>query len=55
LLVIGDNDLPNNYDSIVIQSRPTLWIASLYALMFGSETWLRIRGRMPTELAPTSP
>ena len=55
ILVIGDNDLPNNYDSIIIQSRPTLWIASLYALMFGSETWLRIRGRMPTELAPTSP
>jgi hypothetical protein len=55
LLIIGDYDLPNNYDSIVIQSRPTLWLASLYALMFGSETWLRIRGRMPTELAPTSP
>jgi len=39
---------------MAIQSRPTLWIASLYALMFGSETWLRIRGRMPTELTPTS-
>jgi hypothetical protein len=54
LLVIGDNDLLGKYDSMAIQSRPTLWIASLYALMFGSETWLRIRGRMPTELAPIS-
>lgn len=54
LLVIGDNDLLGKYDSMAIQSRPTLWIASLYALMFGSETWLRLRGRMPTELAPTS-
>ena len=54
LLVIGDNDILGKYDSMVIQSRPTLWIASLYALMFGSETWLRLRGRMPTELAPTS-
>ena len=55
LLIIGDDDFSSNYDSIVIQSRPTLWLASLYALMFGSETWLRIRGRMPTELATTSP
>ena len=28
-------------------ARPTLWLASLYALTFGSETWLRLRGRMP--------
>ena len=28
-------------------SRPTLWLASMYALMFGSETWLRMRGKMP--------
>jgi hypothetical protein len=28
-------------------SRPTLWLASLYALTFGAETWLRLRGRMP--------
>ena len=28
-------------------SRPTLWLASMYGLMFGSETWLRMRGRMP--------
>ena len=28
-------------------ARPTLWLASLYALTFGAETWLRFRGRMP--------
>ena len=28
-------------------SRPTLWLASLYALTFGAETWLRLRGRLP--------
>ncbi|MDP6870433.1 MAG: ATP-binding protein [Candidatus Poseidoniaceae archaeon] len=28
-------------------NRPTLWLASLYALTFGSETWLRLRGRLP--------
>ena len=28
-------------------TRPTLWLASLYALTFGSETWLRIRGKFP--------
>ncbi len=28
-------------------ARPTLWLASLYALTFGSETWLRLRGKMP--------
>jgi DNA helicase HerA-like ATPase len=28
-------------------ARPTLWLASLYALTFGAETWLRLRGRMP--------
>ncbi|MBT5618915.1 MAG: hypothetical protein HOJ71_07585, partial [Euryarchaeota archaeon] len=27
--------------------RPTLWLAAMYALMFGSESWLRMRGRMP--------
>ena len=30
-----------------IWARPTLWLASLYALTFGSETWLRLRGKMP--------
>ena len=28
-------------------SRLTLWLAYLYALTFGAETWLRLRGRMP--------
>ena len=32
-------------------ARPTLWLASLYALTFGAETWLRLRGRMPGVLA----
>ena len=31
-----------------IWARPTLWLASLYALTFGSETWLRLRGKMPS-------
>ena len=34
-------------DSADYTDRMTLWIASLYALTFGSETWLRLRGRMP--------
>ena len=25
--------------------RPTLWLASVYGLMFCSEAWLRLRGR----------
>lgn len=32
-------------------TRPTLWLASLYALTFGAETWLRLRGKMPGVLA----
>ena len=32
-------------------ARPTLWLASLYALTFGAETWLRLRGRMPEVLS----
>ena len=28
--------------------RPTLWLASVYALMFCSEGWLRVRGRLPS-------
>ena len=24
-----------------------LWLTSLYALMWGSEGWLRMRGRLP--------
>ncbi len=29
-------------------ARPTLWLASLYGLTFGAETWLRLRGRLPS-------
>jgi len=38
LLIIEDVDY---------NDRITLWIASLYALTFAAETWLRLRGRMP--------
>ena len=41
ILLSGDSDY---------WSRPTLWLASLYALIFGSETWLRLRGKMPEVL-----
>ena len=30
-----------------IWARPTLWLASIYVLTFTSETWLRLRGRLP--------
>ena len=43
ILLIDD---PNGF-----WARPTLWLASLYALTFGAETWLRLRGRMPGVLA----
>lgn len=36
------------YEPVGFWDRPTLWLASLYALTFGSETWLRLRGRMPS-------
>jgi hypothetical protein len=32
---------------IDIWARPTLWLASIYVLTFTSETWLRLRGRLP--------
>ena len=38
-------DSPDGY-----WARPTLWLASLYALTFGAETWLRLRGKMPEVL-----
>ncbi len=37
-------------DPVGYWARPTLWLASLYALTFGAETWLRLRGRMPEVL-----
>ena len=47
LLVLGTADSSASTGVLDEWSRPTLWLASLYALMFGSETWLRLRGRMP--------
>ncbi len=38
-------------DPVGYWARPTLWLASLYALTFGAETWLRLRGRMPEVLS----
>jgi hypothetical protein len=35
------------YNPEGILARATLWIASFYALLFCSETWLRLRGKMP--------
>jgi hypothetical protein len=48
LLVLGSGDTSASVGVLEEWSRPTLWLASLYALMFGSETWLRLRGRMPS-------
>lgn len=45
LLILEQGTIPA--DTADQWGRPTLWLASLYALMFGSETWLRMRGRMP--------
>jgi len=39
------------YDPEGILARATLWIASFYALLFCSETWLRLRGKTPGENA----
>jgi hypothetical protein len=47
LLILGQGTIPE--DAVEQWGRPTLWLASLYALMFGSETWLRMRGRMPQQ------
>ena len=47
LLVLGSADSGASVGVLEEWGRPTLWLASLYALMFGSETWLRLRGRMP--------
>ena len=44
LLFIPDSAI--QIDAIKRFSHVTLWIISIYALMF-DETWLRIRGKMP--------
>jgi predicted cobalt transporter CbtA len=46
LLAFGNGLLPEPVGASQ-WGRPTLWLAAMYALMFSSETWLRMRGRMP--------
>ena len=49
ILVSSDGTLPGSSTWDSSWGRPTLWLASMYGLMFISEIWLRIRGRMPSE------
>ena len=51
LLMQTDTDAISN--ELIRSGRPTLWLASIYALMFLSESWLRLRGRWPSEQAIT--
>ena len=48
LLAFQGGVLPDDV-SYVTWGRPTLWLASVYGLMFCSEAWLRLRGRFPGE------
>ena len=48
LLSFNGGVLPDG-SSLATWGRPTLWLASIYGLMFCSESWLRLRGRMPAE------
>ena len=48
LLAFQGGVLPND-SSVSTWGRPTLWLASVYGLMFCSEAWLRLRGRWPNE------
>jgi hypothetical protein len=47
LLMQSDPDVIAN--ELITSGRPTLWLASIYALMFLSESWLRLRGRWPSD------
>ncbi|MEK9731555.1 MAG: ATP-binding protein [Candidatus Poseidoniales archaeon] len=47
LLMQSDPDVITN--ELITSGRPTLWLASIYALMFLSESWLRLRGRWPSD------
>ena len=49
ILISSDGILPGSSTWDSSWGRPTLWLASMYGLMFISEIWLRIRGRMPSE------
>ena len=48
LLALQSGVLPTG-DEAMAWGRPTLWLASVYGLMFCSEAWLRLRGRWPNE------
>ena len=48
LLAFQGGVLPGD-SSVSTWGRPTLWLASVYGLMFCSEAWLRLRGRWPNE------
>jgi len=48
LLALQSGVLPPG-DEAMAWGRPTLWLASVYGLMFCSEAWLRLRGRWPNE------
>ena len=48
LLAFQGGVLPDD-SSLSTWGRPTLWLASVYGLMFCSEAWLRLRGRWPNE------
>ena len=48
LLSFQGGVLPDD-SSLSTWGRPTLWLASVYGLMFCSEAWLRLRGRWPNE------
>ena len=48
LLAFQSGVLPDD-SSLSTWGRPTLWLASVYGLMFCSEAWLRLRGRWPSE------
>ncbi|MDA0715381.1 MAG: ATP-binding protein [archaeon] len=47
LLIQSDPEVIAN--ELIKSGRPTLWIASIYALIFLSESWLRLRGRWPSD------
>ena len=48
LLAFQSGVLPDD-SALSTWGRPTLWLASVYGLMFCSEAWLRLRGRWPSE------
>ncbi|MFL2985335.1 MAG: hypothetical protein ACJZ5B_07625 [Candidatus Poseidoniaceae archaeon] len=49
ILSLSNGFLPSDSALDSNWGRPTLWLASMYGLMFVSEVWLRMRGRMPAD------